>query len=200
MAFVCTLSSIPTFRTVYFMFKILYNQATSQMNFFSCSVSVFREKLMIIKNTLMIDAVFWQCQTNMTSGLSEHSCSSFLSAMFYSNDPLRPVFMEISADAVDVRFDKLSLPPHLYLQWFCMFWRHMTWYLKQLMSSYQWICYDNKALIWSLLLSVGLFSVWPFIFHMHLFTCVSCTHSRNPPALLDSYCVMSTQYIYSTLM
>ncbi len=63
-----------------------------------------------------------------------------------------------------------------------MFWRHMTWYLKhlkQLMSSYLWICYGNNALIWSLLLCVGLFSVWPFIFHVHLLTCVSCTHSRN---------------------
>lgn len=43
----------------------------------------------------MIDAMFWLYNTNMTSVLSNDSCSSLLTAMFYSNDPLHPVFMEI---------------------------------------------------------------------------------------------------------
>lgn len=40
-----------------------------------------------------------------------------LTAMFYSNDPfIQCLWKSVSADAVDVWFDKLSLPPHLYLQ------------------------------------------------------------------------------------
>lgn len=132
--------------------------------------------------------------TTVTSVSLMTVVSLYSQHVLFKWSPSFSVYGNPSADAVDVGFDQLSLPPHLYL--LCMFWMHMkryslSWTDEQI-ASYIWIRYDNKAVIWSLLLSVGLFSVWPFIFNVHLimYVLIHPFMKETCYCVMDSYCVM----------